>query len=201
MEGKTIVKVLELGDGYVLMKMDDNTYISAKVIDPEIAGEEIDELVEGEKPAAKKEEKKEEKKPAAKAEPVEDDELTWDEISEMGLKALKKVIEDKSLITDADDFEDDLPGLKKSIAKELDIEVPGKKPAPKEEPEEKKKEEDSSDYTWADLVAMDFEELSDLCKENKADTDPDDYDDDTEDAFRRAIAKEFDIEAPPKKKK
>ena len=192
MEGKTIVKVLELGDGVVLMKMDDDTFVSAKIIDPEIAAEEIEEFLGAAKPGKK--EVKEEKKPEKKETPS-DDELTWDEISEMGLKALKKVIDDKTLITDADDFQDDLPGLRKSIAKELDLEIPGKKEEKKKEPEP-----DSSDYTWADLVAMDFDELSDLCKENKADTDPADFDEDTEDAFRRAIAKEFDITAPPKKK-
>jgi hypothetical protein len=200
MEGKTIVKTLELGEGVTLLKMDDGTFASVKVIDPEIPAETVEEFFEDDAKPVKKEvkEEKEEKKPSKKEpEPdPEDDKLEWDAIEEMSLKGLKKLIDEKNLLTDPEDFEDDLEGLKAEIAEELDIEIPkkGKK-------EEKKEETKDDSYTWADLVAMDFDELKELCEENKADTDPDDYDEDTEDAFRRAIAKEFEIEAPAKKKK
>lgn len=203
MEGKKIEKVLELGEGNVLLKMDDDTYVSAKIIDPEIPADVISEFFEGEAPKAKPEKEKPAKGGKTKEEPEkepDDDELTYAELQEMERKALKKLIKEKDLLTDPDDFEDDDDGLRKAIAEELDIEVP-------EEEEETGDEETSDgdeDYTWDDLMEMDFDELSELCKESDLDTDPDDFDEDEEESvekFRKAIAKECDIEIPEKKKK
>lgn len=203
MEGKKIEKVLELGEGNVLLKMDDDTYVSVKIIDPEIPADVVSEFFEGEAPKAKPEKEKPAKEKKTKEEPEEepgDDELTYAELQEMERKALKKLIKEKDLLTDPDDFEDDDDGLRKAIAEELDIEVP-------EEEEETGTEETSDgdeDYTWDDLIEMDFDELSELCKESDLDTDPDDFDEDEEESvekFRKAIAKECDIEIPEKKKK
>ena len=194
MEGKTIDKILELGDNVVLMKMDDGTYVSAKILDPEIPADAVSEFL-GEEAPAKAPKGKDEKAPKAKEkekEETQDDELTWDGLKEMKRKALVKLIEEKDLLADPDEFEDDDDGLRKEIAEELDIEIPkkGKKEEPKED-----------DYTWEDLQEMDFDELKELCEENKLDTDPDDFDEDDEDKLRKAIAKECEIEIPAKKGK
>ena len=208
MEGKKIEKVLELGDGVVLMKMDDGTYASAKVIDPEIPADVIEEFFEPEAKEEKtgkkvkeevKEKEKEKEKEKTKEDP--DDELTWDDLKDMKRKALVKLISERKLMVDEDDFEDDDEGLRKEIADELDIEVPKKDKKGSEDEAPTKEKEDEDDYTWGDLVKMDWDELVDLIKENKLDTDPDDFDEDTqEDKLRRAIAKECGIEAPLKKK-
>jgi hypothetical protein len=196
MEGKKIEKVLELGDQVVLLKMDDGTYVSARIIDPEIPEDVVNEFL-GEAPQETRKEKTEKaplsKGKTSKEETTDDDEINWEALKGMNRKALKKVIEDKDLLTDADDFGDD-DSLREAIADELDIAIPKEKG--KEDAGEP--DNDGSDYTWKDLKAMDYDELKTLCEENKADTDPDDFDTDSEDKFRRAIAKEFQIKIPTK---
>ena len=197
MEGKTIDKILELGDNVVLIKMDDGTYVSAKILDPEIPADTVSEFFGEEAPAKAPKGKEEKASKAKEKEETKDDELTWDGLKEMKRKALVKLIEEKDLLADPDEFEDDDDGLRKEIAEELDIEIPKK--GKKEEPKEDAKQED--DYTWEDLQEMDFDELKELCEENKLDTDPDDFDDDDDDKLRRAIAKECEIDIPAKKGK
>jgi hypothetical protein len=60
----------------------------------------------------------------------DDEKLTWKDLTNLNTKQLIKYIKANDLIIDADDFEDDDNGLREAIAKELDIKVPGKKPAP-----------------------------------------------------------------------
>lgn len=199
MEGKKIESVLELGEGIVLMKMDDNTYVSAKILDPEIPNDEVEEFLSGSKP--KKEPKKEKGEPkegkseSRESKKDDDDPLTMEDLEGMKKKALVKLIEDRNLLVDPDEFDDDDEGLRKAIADELGID--------EDDDSGKGKEgKDDDSYTWEDLVEMDYDELSDLCKENKLDTDPDDFEEgEDEDKFRRAIAKECEIETPAKKKK
>jgi len=183
--------------------MDDDTYISAHIIDPEIPAEAVEEFFEAEapaKPAAKPEKEKPAKEKPAKEE-TDDDELSWKDLQGMERKALKKVIKEKDLLTDPDDFEDDDDGLREAIAEELEIEVP------EDDTDADATDADADageDYTWDDLKEMDFDELSELCKESGLDTDPDDFeegDEDSEEKFRKAIAKECEIEVPEKKKK
>ena len=194
MEGKTIVKVLELGESVVLLKMDDGTYISAKIIDPEIPADDIQEFFDDVLTKSAKEEKKGKSEKAGKS-TTEDDDITWESLSDMKSKALIKLIDDKTLIVDAEDFKDDDDGLRKAIAEELGITIP------KKSKEDTSSEPEGSDYTWEDLIAMDYDELSSLCTENKLDTDPGDFEEDKEeDKFRRAIATECGIKAPPSKK-
>ena len=47
---------------------------------------------------------------------------------------------------------------------------------------------------------MDFEELEDVCDDNDLDTDPDDYEEEDVEKFRKAIAKELGITLPKGKK-
>ena len=70
----------------------------------------------------------------------------------------------------------------------------------KKEKKSKKEEKDSDALDWDGLEKMDHAELTDLCKENELDTDPDDFEDDEDDLpkFREAIAKECGIDVPEK---
>ena len=45
---------------------------------------------------------------------------------------------------------------------------------------------------------MDFEELEDVCDDKDLDTDPDDFDEEDIEKFRKAIAKELGITLPKK---
>lgn len=69
-----------------------------------------------------------------------------------------------------------------------------------EEEEEESDEEEEVEITGEDLAGMDFEELEDVCDDNDLDTDPDDYEEDDVEKFRKAIAKELGITLPKGKK-
>ena len=47
---------------------------------------------------------------------------------------------------------------------------------------------------------MDFEELEDVCDDHSLDVDPDDYEEEDIEKFRKAIAKELGIALPKAKK-
>lgn len=212
MEGKTIVKVLEFGNGYSLLKFDDGEMALVKVAAMDDFAEELAEfLSDGEdKAEPEKTEKKEEPADANPAEEtVDDDPYTWEDLEAMDHDDLKELCEDNDLDTDPEDFDEDedeeMDKFRRAIAEEIDVEAPEAKKEKKEKKEKKKETEEVKDdnYTWEDLEAMDFEELEELCDEQELDTDPNDYDeDDDEDKLRRDVAKELEIDAPkPKKKK
>lgn len=69
-----------------------------------------------------------------------------------------------------------------------------------EEEEEESDEKEEVEITGEDLAGMDFEELEDVCDDNGLDTDPDDYEEDDVEKFRKAIAKELGITLPKGKK-
>ena len=75
-----------------------------------------------------------------------------------------------------------------------------KKSEAKEESEKEPEAEEAEGYTWADLEAMTFKELSTLCKDNDLDTDPEDYAKDELEEFMKEVADEIGVK-PPKKKK
>ena len=147
------------------------------------------------KPAEKKPEppapKPEEKKPAAKTDP---EVPTWDEIQEMDMEELKEVIDDHDLDIKTKGREED--DVREDIIEELEIEEPKKE---KKGAEKKPVKKDADDLEWEDLMGMDKEELADLVKEEKLKVNPDDYDDDEVEDFRKAIAKKLDIDIPKKK--
>jgi len=62
-----------------------------------------------------------------------------------------------------------------------------KKVDPEPEPE-------GDDYTWADLEAMGYKELKELCNENDLGTDPADYGEEEVDEFRKEVAEEIGVE-------
>ena len=67
--------------------------------------------------------------------------------------------------------------------------------------EEDSEEEEEEELTPEQLMSMDFEELENLCDENDLETDPDDYDEDDIESFRKALAKELGITLPKPVKK
>jgi len=204
MEGKTIVRTLELGENYILAKFDDGDMAFMKIITPDGLDEDLkefmklDELAES-KIKSKAKNPKSEKEASQSELPLDSSEenYTWKDLLEMEYKDLKVLCDDNDLDTDPKDYDkedkDEVMEFRKDVAEEIEVEIP------KEEKESEKKEsgeEKDDKYTWEDLLEMDFEELSDLCDENDLDTDPNDYDEDEEEKFRRAVAKEIDITAP-----
>lgn len=74
-----------------------------------------------------------------------------------------------------------------------------------EEDDEEEDEEDDEDEEAAapspeELAGMDFEELEDVCDDHSLDVDPDDYEEEDIEKFRKAIAKELGITLPKAKK-
>lgn len=70
-----------------------------------------------------------------------------------------------------------------------------------EEEEEAGDSEEEEELTPEQLMSMDFEEMENLCDENDLETDPDDYDEDDIESFRKALAKELGITLPKPAKK
>lgn len=70
-----------------------------------------------------------------------------------------------------------------------------------EEEEAGDPEEEEEELTPEQLMSMDFEEMENLCDENDLETDPDDYDEDDIESFRKALAKELGITLPKPAKK
>lgn len=73
-----------------------------------------------------------------------------------------------------------------------------------EEEDEDEEEEEDEDEAAApspeELAGMDFEELEDVCDDHSLDVDPDDYEEEDIEKFRKAIAKELGITLPKAKK-
>lgn len=69
-----------------------------------------------------------------------------------------------------------------------------------EEEEEDDDEEEAAAPSPEELAGMDFEELEDVCDDHSLDVDPDDYEEEDIEKFRKAIAKELGITLPKAKK-
>ena len=76
--------------------------------------------------------------------------------------------------------------------------------SPAEEEEDDEDEEDDEEEAAApspeELAGMDFEELEDVCDDHSLDVDPDDYEEEDIEKFRKAIAKELGITLPKAQK-
>lgn len=68
------------------------------------------------------------------------------------------------------------------------------------EEEEGETEAEEVEITGEDLANMDFEELEEVCDDNGLDTDPDDFEEEDVEKFRKSIAKELGITLPKGKK-
>jgi len=216
MEGKKITKILDIGGQYRALLLDDKEVAIVKVVVDDLSIEELVEFLPSSKDApenTKKESKKETKKETKKEikkeskkepEPEEyEGNYTWEDLEEMDFEGLEDLCDELELEIESADFEEDeVDDFRKAIAEELELEIP----EDEEEEESEEEEEGGDDYTWEDLEEMDFEELQDFCDENEMELDPEDFTEEDEDKFRRAIAKEAGIEAPkpkpkPKRKK
>ena len=65
---------------------------------------------------------------------------------------------------------------------------------------EEDEEEEAAAPSSEELAGMDFEELEDVCDDHSLDVDPDDYEEEDIEKFRKAIAKELGITLPKAKK-
>ena len=68
-----------------------------------------------------------------------------------------------------------------------------------EEDEEDEDDEEAAAPSPEELAGMDFEELEDVCDDHSLDVDPDDYEEEDIEKFRKAIAKELGITLPKAK--
>lgn len=69
-----------------------------------------------------------------------------------------------------------------------------------EDEEEDEEDEEAAAPSPEELAGMDFEELEDVCDDHSLDVDPDDYEEEDIEKFRKAIAKELGITLPKAKK-
>lgn len=145
------------------------------------------------------------KKKSSKKKPVEEEEeeeedadegLDWGGLSKMDEDAIIELIDDEDLEVDADDYEDDLKGLQKAVAEELEIEIPKKKKPSKKKPV---KEVKKAKLDWSDLADMAIMELVDVINDEDIDIDADDYE--TAKELATAIAEELEIEILKKRRK
>ena len=95
----------------------------------------------------------------------------------------------------------------KLTSDELEKLVAAVSPADEEDDEEDDEEEDDEEEddeaaapSPEELAGMDFEELEDVCDDHSLDVDPDDYEEEDIEKFRKAIAKELGITLPKAKK-
>ena len=87
----------------------------------------------------------------------------------------------------------------KLTSDELEKLVAAVSPA-EEEDEEEDDEDEAAAPSPEELAGMDFEELEDVCDDHSLDVDPDDYEEEDIEKFRKAIAKELGITLPKAKK-
>ena len=69
-----------------------------------------------------------------------------------------------------------------------------------EEEDDEEEDEEAAAPSPEELAGMDFEELEDVCDDHSLDVDPDDYEEEDIEKFRKAIAKELGITLPKAKK-
>lgn len=85
----------------------------------------------------------------------------------------------------------------KLTSDELEKLVAAVSPADEDEEED---EDEAAAPSPEELAGMDFEELEDVCDDHSLDVDPDDYEEEDIEKFRKAIAKELGITLPKAKK-
>ena len=89
----------------------------------------------------------------------------------------------------------------KLTSDELEKLVAAVSPAEEEDDEDEDDEdEEAAAPSPEELAGMDFEELEDVCDDHSLDVDPDDYEEEDIEKFRKAIAKELGITLPKAKK-
>lgn len=187
MQGKKIKDTFDFTGDYTLIMFDDGTASLVKLINAELAKDEIKELNEliGGKPE-KEASTKSDKKDKGKGK----DKPTWEELKEMDHGELSKLVKAGKLDVKPKEFDgdeaDEMLDFAKEVAEEMEIEVV-----------------DGDDkYTWDDLVKMDFDELIEVIDDEDLDElDEKDYDEDEKDdelKLRVDVATELEIPVPAK---
>lgn len=68
-----------------------------------------------------------------------------------------------------------------------------------DEGDDEDEDEEDDEVTPEDLAGMDFEALEDLCDDKELETDPDEFDEESVEKLRKAVAKELGITLPKAK--
>ena len=108
-------------------------------------------------------------------------------------------------VSPADEDEDDEDDEDEDDEDEEDEDEEDEDEDEEEEDEEDEDEDDEDEEEAAapspeELAGMDFEELEDVCDDHSLEVDPDDYEEEDIEKFRKAIAKELGITLPKAKK-
>ena len=140
--GLVIENVEELGNGFLKLTFDNDmetTILCSDLLESEVEDSDEEEEEEEEAPkkgkgkASKKVEEEDEEDDDDDEDDEEDDEedeqedLTAEDLIAADFDDLEDMVDDYELDVDVDDFEDDEDGLRKAIAKELDITLPKSK--------------------------------------------------------------------------
>lgn len=114
--------------------------------------------------------------------------FTQEELMEaLGLETEEEKDEDEDESSDDEDDEDEAGDDEDEDSSDEDDD---------EDDEDSSDDEDKVEISAEDLMGMDFEELEDLCDTNDLETDPDDYEVDDIEKFRKQVAKELGITLP-----
>lgn len=133
--GLEIQEVKHLGGGLTMLIFTDGSFVIVSQLSDKIAGSELgfessDEEEEKEDEEEESDddddEEEEEDEDDDDEEEEEGEELTAEDLLEMDADDLEDLIDDEELDIDVEDFEDDEEGLRKAVAKALDIKLPAK---------------------------------------------------------------------------
>ena len=116
--------------------------------------------------------------------------LTSDELEKL-VAAVSPADEDEEDEEDADDEDEEDAHDDEEDDEEDDAE---------DAEEDDEEDEEAAAPSPEELAGMDFEELEDVCDDHSLDVDPDDYEEEDIEKFRKAIAKELGITLPKAKK-
>lgn len=119
--------------------------------------------------------------------------FTQEELMEaLGLETEEAEDEDEDESSDDEDDEDD----EDEAEDDEDEDSSDEDDDEDEDDENSSDDEDEVEISAEDIMGMDFEELEDLCDTNDLETDPDDYEVDDIEKFRKQVAKELGITLP-----
>ena len=116
--------------------------------------------------------------------------LTSDELEKL-VAAVSPADDDEEEDDDEDDDEEDDDEEEEDDDEEDDED---------DDEEDDEEDDEAAAPSPEELAGMDFEELEDVCDDHSLDVDPDDYEEEDIEKFRKAIAKELGITLPKAKK-
>ena len=137
LQGLKVKEVLELNLGFFSVILEDGTQIITQIIVPQAKAIEDDDSDDDSNDDSDDGEGKKPPKPTKQPKPEpetsddddddddDDDEITWSDLKAMDEDELKDLVDDEAALSsiDPEDYDDDLPGFRKAIAKKLKIEI------------------------------------------------------------------------------